>query len=645
MNKLRSITLAFFFAFLLPIPIFETVNAASFEFDPSNESFPEVCRQSINIFADLTGESSNGADLEINYDPTQVQILDSDPDKAGIQILNGNAYEVYVFSDVNEATGRIRLAAASFNTPLTSRKLYATIEFQSKPGAVFANFQVKVDGFGSTVSLDSNIADSPTNLDLLTSVTNGTYTFVQSACEEDSVPPTHVFVRPEPYSSNNVAQQGVIVRISDAFVGVDIATVVITINGVEYTYNSPGVSYTGTPSEYTFTIVPTSEYPENTAVTVISKASDFAGNTSTSQMIFNIPPGTPISCPVSYVVGERDSTDFCSVREETIVTTIFGKDSVVYQIISEIGTPGAASILLSLAGLLWLIPFINTPFLLSNLLAVYLGRRSSVPWGVIVDNATKKPVAFAVCRIYKSGTLFAVAQTVSDLEGRYGFTVDEGAYRLEVSREGYEKYTFEVVIDSYNRTFGVDVFLNPTDHMSNNGKQAKSFMMRYRAFNRKLAPFMFAAGFALSVIAVLVYQNLFNLIIFLIYVIGFVVLIYSRSRQKRKTSEVIDSMNKLRIPHAIVKIFDIETGKLIDSLVTNENGMFEFLGNPGEYALLVSIRGYTFPSSSQITYDKISDKLLKVTLTRGDNKLKILADPINDSSSYIISGNLKSPFN
>jgi hypothetical protein len=644
MNRLSSIALAIIFAFLLPISIFGTVEAASFDFDPSNTSFPEVCRQSINIFADVTGESSNGADLEVIYDPTSVQILDSDPDNPGVQILKGNAYEVYVFSDVNETTGRIRLAAASFNTPLTSRKLYATIEFQSKPGATFANFQVKTDGFGSTVSLDSNIADSNTNLDLLTSVTNGTYTFTQSACQEDTVAPVHTFVRPEPYSSNNVAQQGVIVRIEDGFVGVDISTVVITINGIEYTYNSPGVSYTGTSSEYTFTIVPTEEYPTNTPVTIISRASDFAGNTSTAQMIFNVPAGTPISCPVSFVVGDRGSSDFCSVQEETLVTNLFGKDTFVYKVVSEIGTPGAASLLLSLTGLLWMIPFINTPFLLFNLLAAYLGRRSSTPWGVILDGVTKKPVAFAVCRIYKSGTLFAVAQTVSDLEGRYGFTVSEGEYRLEVSREGYEKYIFEVVIDAYNRTFGVDVLLNPLD-THQGSSHTKSFGSRVRSWNRKISPYLFIAGFVLSAVAVLVYQNLFNLFILLIYIISFAVLIYSRSRQKKKSSEVIDSMNKLRIPHAIVKVFDIETGKLIDSMVTNESGMFEFLGEPGEYALLVSIRGYTFPSTAQINYTKISDKLLKVTLTRGDNKLKILADPVNDSSGYIVSGNLKSPFN
>jgi hypothetical protein len=652
MNRLKSITLSLILAFFLPIPIFgiaNTVNAASFEFDPDTNSFPEACNQSINIFADVTGESSNGADLEINYDPNQVEILDSDPNRAGVQILTGNAYDLYVYNSVEENVGRIRVAGASFNSALTSRKLFATIEFKGKPGASFVNFQIKVDGFGSTFSLDSNIADSKTNLDLLTSVTNGNYTFTQGSCSEDTDGPVHTFIKPEAYGTGYVAQNGVIVKLTDFGVGVDITTVVITINGIDYTYNSPEVTYTGDSDSYTFTIVPTSPYPTNTAITAISKASDFAGNSSTKQIVFNIPPGTPVSCPISYVEGEQGTDipgNFCSIEEQKIIKNLFGDGTIVYRLISNIGTPGIWAVLLGLLGLLWLLPYLNQPFLMWSLLTAYLGRSTNKPWGVVLDIVTKKPVRFAVCRLYKSGTLFLVAQDVSDTEGRYGFIAQEGEYRLEITKGRFTKFIKEITIDQYDRSFVIDVLLHPIHSGTKKEEQGSRGRLRYyRQLLKKIAPYIHFGGFILSILSIFVYPNIFNFFIFLCYLITYILIIYSNLRQPVKTSIVVDSSNDLLVPNALVKIYNQETHQLVDLMVTNDRGEFEFFGEPGEYAIYIYARGYNFPSVIQVNHDKISDKLLKVKLQRGDNELKLMIDPTTDSSTYIIPGSLKSPFN
>ncbi len=640
MNQAKVFTIILIASFLFPI-FSQKVSSASFDFNPATTSFPASCDQSVNVFVDATGQSSNGADLEVIYDPTQIEILDSDPDRAGIQVKNGNAYDLYVYNQVTEATGRIKVAGASFTSALTSRKLFATIEFRSKPGATFVNLQVRTDGFGSTVSLDSNIADSNTNLDILSSVTNGTYTFTASPCSADTTGPGIVFISPEPYDTDVVAPDGVNVTITDASSGIDIGTVSIVVNGVTYTYNSPGVTYTGNPNSYTFTIVPNEAYPTDTAITAVVTASDFAGNESVSQMIFNVPAGTPISCPASYLVTEGVATNFCSIEEERILTNVFGKESVVYRVVTDIGSTGAIAVLIGLTSALGLLPLLNTPLLLAGLLGASMGRKNKNPMGIVLDEVTRAPITLAICKLYKSGTQLQVGASVSDIEGRFGFGELMGSFRLEVTKQGYEKYSYELELSSSSN--GSDVLLRPKANVSRGFGPLSILSGLWNAI-RKYSSYLLFTGFVLSGIALVVHQNLFNLIILIIYILCYVAMIYSKLRKGKRTSFIKNSVTKTSISNAIIKVFDVQGKQLKEIMVTDKNGAFEFNGEAGEYAILVSTLGYVFPSLKQPTAVKVSDRLLKVQLQKGDNNMEIMVDPVDDSSKYVVSGNLPNPY-
>ncbi len=649
LNKfLRFSVISIFF--FVGIVSAQTVKAASFEFVPPTNTYPLGCRQIVNIFADATGQSSNGADLEVMFDPSQVEILDLDPNIPGIQIRSGTAYETYVFNEVDPNIGRIRMAAGSFENPLTSRELFATVDFAGRPGATVGNFTIRVNGFGPEVSLDSNIADSNTNLDLLTSTVDGSYTFETSECEDDLIPPTNTFINPIAYTVNNNYLDGVEVTVSDFGVGVDLSTVVIIINGVEYRFDSPGVTYTGDPASYTFFITLSEPYPIDEPVTGVIRSTDLAGNTSTTQIVFNIPPGAPV-CPVSQpIVNINNSTNLCEFGEQNFVNNFFGEGSFIDQIFTNAGTTGIAAALLGILSLLWLLPLINAPLLLLNLLSAFLGRRTRRPWGLVLDGMSRKPISLATCRLYKSGTLFMVSQTVSDMEGRYGFSVSDGDYRLEITKDGYQKHSQEIQITKEEKGYITDVLMVPatlTENSKNSEGGIGLFFKRLGVFYKRVSPFLMFAGFILSIVTMFLFRNAFNTIIFLLYVFNYILLLIARLRRPYKSSAVIDSKTKLRIPYAIIKIFEISTMKLVDTMVSNENGEFEYFGEPGQYGILIAVRGYNFPSEAQTDLSKmdgIYSGILKVNLNRGNNKLQIFVDPVSDSSSYLEQGNLKTPF-
>ncbi len=181
MRILKNLIIIISIVLFLSLTVEES-RAASFEFDPSVQSF-STCTGSIKLFVDVTGEDSNAADIEISYDPTKIVITDTNSIDPGIQIAEGTAFDSYWGNIVDPVQGKILLTAGSLpnnlNT-LESRELFATIYFKYE-NEDSIDFKIKMDGVGNT--LDSNIADTTSGNDLLTSVTNGTFILSTTNCD------------------------------------------------------------------------------------------------------------------------------------------------------------------------------------------------------------------------------------------------------------------------------------------------------------------------------------------------------------------------------------------------------------------------------------------------------------------------------
>lgn len=65
---------------------------------------------------------------------------------------------------------------------------------------------------------------------------------------------------------------------------------------------------------------------------------------------------------------------------------------------------------------------------------------------------------------------------------------------------------------------------------------------------------------------------------------------------------VFDSTTKNPIRGAIIRVFNKIYNKLLQTLVTDDRGRFNFLVNPGQYFITVLKPGYQFPSKSNIGY-------------------------------------------
>ena len=691
--------------------------AATYSFNPPAENFYEGCVNTVVIDIDTEGIDVNGGDIEVSWDPDEIEIIDNDPNVSGTQIGTGTAFHpLYIGNIVDVGDEEIRLSGATFPPYLNGKKDFAFIQFRSKPGTTSTEFT-----FNHTPGLttDSNIGEASTSAEILSGVTNGSYTFSAppfGSCENDVQAPQVIFVNPTSGQTGVPANSTITIQITDDISGIDLNSLSFFLNGEEYVVADSEVTYTGTPNDYTFVITPraNNQIIEGEGNSLIASGQDTAGNTFNRQIVFNVPgqptqpPGpttppvptaTPMICPIcdtcdtcddlSFTIchnpgdneqtmvvtstslnGHIDHGDYmggctddpiCTIQttedvfitdEELIQevenmfqcvqdslkrTPILEQFPVVKQIAESIDSNLTAAALVTGAAGLNLLSFLsllNTPSLFVSLIGFLIGKRHRKPWGVVLDASTNKPIQFSICKLYEGGTMKVIDQTISDSEGRYGFPIVPGSYRLEVSKNSYEKHILKLNIQEGEVGYVNDVELIPSNLKARlvGQKQIISTILKtLGTFYRRIFPIIFLLGFAISVISVYTNPVFINILIFVLYLITSTIFFYTKFDVKAKYSTIIDSKTTLRLPNALIKIFDSKTGELIDTKLTNDNGYFDFWGDPGEYNILVSVKGYNFPSEIQTDLMKtiVRDKqMLKLNLKKGHNKYRVLVDPV-----------------
>jgi hypothetical protein len=416
----------------------------------------------------------------------------------------------------------------------------------------------------------------------------------------------------------------------------DLANSYIYLNGVQiFLSDGSQINYTQVNDVIEFEVTPISKINEDATNSLIIYAVDLSGNSSVQSLIFNEPvPGVESSGGQIQPTIQQITQVLIGTNSEKLLDDTILKDTIVDQVVSTIGVTGtgaAASMFLLTLNLIPLLSLVNAPTLLLNLAGIYLGLSKRKPWGLILDKITNKPIEFAVCRLYVADSKSMIEQSVSDQEGRYGFAVKDGSYRLEITKDEYLKYSVTLNISPEQITTFPDIYLiSSTLSPKTSNKEKGSLLSILKKIMRKVTPIIFVLGLILSVISVISLPTILNIVIGAIYLI--VVMIYARvkSINKDKYASVVDTESGLKLPNAIVKVFSIDKKELVDTILTNNYGQFVYWGEPGRYAISVQVNGYSFPSSKYQTSEIISlntQKLLIVELEKGRNKIQLMVDP------------------
>jgi len=597
----------------------------SFSFQVLYSPFIQGCVSTVDIMVNTGSNTSNAANIIINYEPSEITIIDANSMKSGTQIEIGTAYESYADNVVDTSSGTIRLTGFATNTGFSGQGVFGTIQFRSKAGVT--NTKLTID-FTLGDTLDSNIAEVNSSDDILGTVKNKNFNFTSGSCFTDTQGPTITPLDPQNYDVDVDSDTDIIVEICDPESGVSLASVIVSVLGEIYTFlDVDHFSYEGNSSCYTITVNPEAQFPVGEPIVILYKASDFNGNTTSVTIIFNIPPEEDecidlIRERIVTIEQECEKCQDCEACEEMPPE----KDVVYIEVPSELPITGGRDIALRIdlmKDVLSVSGFFDILSLILATLAMLLAYPSLIikkvkkPWGLVYDKKNRKPVAFAIIRLYSEGKL--IAEEVTDLEGRYGFPVEDGMYILEASAQGYKPYKVECDVTQDQHDVNRDIILQPKRMKF---RKIKSWLLKKRSeareFFPKISTTAFVVGFMIILITCLINLSFLNLILLGLYIIIITFHIFTKSRRSNGT--VYDSKTNEEIAYVAVRLFDAENNKLIDNVMSTKDGKYMFIVTPKKYYLLASRKGYSFPSKheTQSIKDVFYGSLLEVDVKKGN---------------------------
>ncbi|MFA5651955.1 MAG: 6-bladed beta-propeller [Candidatus Paceibacterota bacterium] len=250
----------------------------------------------------------------------------------------------------------------------------------------------------------------------------------------------------------------------------------------------------------------------------------------------------------------------------------------------------------------WLIPT-----RMFGLLAGALGiRRKQRQWGTVYDSVTKRPLDPVYVSLVSTETNKEVAGAITDIDGRYGFLVLPGKYKIVATKTNYIQPSKKMAGKSFDEVyndlyFGEELIVSegemitkniPMDSLSFDWNEFAKTKMDVNKFTKqkditwaKISKFVFIIGALISVIAVIVTPEPYNYIIvgfyFLAYILNYVVL------KSKKSGTLIEKNTKIPLSFAIVKIFREGEDTPLTKKIADKFGDYYALVPKGKYSIKV----------------------------------------------------------
>ena len=241
------------------------------------------------------------------------------------------------------------------------------------------------------------------------------------------------------------------------------------------------------------------------------------------------------------------------------------------------------------------------PVRLWSLLLTALGlKKRRKPWGTVYDSITKQPLdPVYVSLLNLEGV--EVASSITDVDGRYGFLVQSGVYKVVPKKTNYlfpsdklsKHFRDEFYQDLYfgdymNISAGEVIIKNvPMDpinfdwnEFAKNKKQLFKFYSKKELIIARISNWLFSFGFTIATLALLVSPEKYNIIIFGLYIAMFIL---RRVSFKLKAKGRLLTKHGFPLAFAFIRIFSVETNVEIAHKVADQMGRYYALVPNGTY--------------------------------------------------------------
>ncbi len=263
----------------------------------------------------------------------------------------------------------------------------------------------------------------------------------------------------------------------------------------------------------------------------------------------------------------------------------------------------------------------------------HFGRRRR-PWGTVYDSVTKQPLDPAYLSLVSTSLGGVVQTAITDLEGRYGFLVAPGTYRLEANKTHYQfpsdnlrgRQADELYADLYfgetieyrgEEVMRLNIPLDPVgfdwnEFAKRQGDYLQSFRTKLIWWSR-FSRMIYLIGLILSFWLAWSrpdYWSYFSLGLYLVLGLGAL-----WWRDHHPPTALRRYGGEETIAFAIIRLFLAGTTEQVKAVVSNITGHFYLLVAPGVYDLTVEEK---LPDSSYSEIYRESNLNLKKGLLKHD---------------------------
>ena len=329
---------------------------------------------------------------------------------------------------------------------------------------------------------------------------------------------------------------------------------------------------------------------------------------------------------IKQIIGNTTTT---ITKTTTVVKNVINTETgtTVTHTVSTVGAVGTTAVTVT-TGI-----FLN-PLAISDLLliplrlwslllgALGLAKRKK-PWGTVYDSVTKQPIdpAYVILRNSEGKD---VATAITDLDGRYGFVVPEaGNYVLVANKTNYlfpsqklvgydhdelyrdlyfgEHFKISEAGEIITKNIPMDPIKFDWNEFAKRQQHLMKFYTRKEKWLARISNTFFYIGFTVASISVLSSMTHFNIGVFCLYVLLFVVRSYGLG--SRAYGHIVNEETNEPLSYALVRISQAGTGVEVMHRVADAIGRYYCLLPNGDYTVRVDRK---LPDSK---YETIAEKI------------------------------------
>ncbi len=259
------------------------------------------------------------------------------------------------------------------------------------------------------------------------------------------------------------------------------------------------------------------------------------------------------------------------------------------------------------------------PFSLSNLLLtiarlwqlllIALGLKKRYrPWGTVYDAITKQPLdpAYVMLTDLQGNE---IATSITDIDGRYGFSVPAGTYKIVANKTNYTYpsaklagkigdelygdlyFGGEITIEHDGDIIAKNIPLDPIkfdwNEFAKNEQGRLKFYKKRDIWLARISTAFFYIGFVVSAVSITTNPKTYNIAIFGLYIIMYVLRMFGIGIRPTSKGSVSDKTTNQPLPFSIVRVISKATGKEVLHKVADKTGQYYMLAPNGDYDVII----------------------------------------------------------